>query len=61
MEHGGAVRKWNRVIRVEPTSMGRPRYRDSIDIEADALSPLIRAYARLFLPLPPDALAQARS
>ena len=48
MEHGGAVRKWNHVIRIEPAPAGRTRYTDSIDIDAGMLSPLIRGYARLF-------------
>ena len=47
-EHGGAVKRWNHVIEVDSGLAGGTRYTDSIDIEAGALSPVIRGYARLF-------------
>ena len=46
-EHGGAVKKWNHAITVEP-SRGGTRYTDEIDIDAGPLTPLIWAYAHLF-------------
>ena len=47
-EGGGAVKTWNHVITVEPAGTGRTRYTDAIEIEAGALTPLIRGYAHAF-------------
>jgi hypothetical protein len=47
-EHGGAVRKWNHVITVEPAREDRTRYTDTIEIEAGPVTPIVWAYANLF-------------
>jgi hypothetical protein len=47
-EHGGAVRRWDHVLRFEAAGAGRSRYTDTIELEAGALTPLIWAYAQLF-------------
>jgi hypothetical protein len=47
-EHGGAIKTWNHVIKVEPGVDSRARYTDRIEIEAGPLTALVWAYAQLF-------------
>jgi len=47
-EGGGPVRRWRHRIEVTPLDDGRCRYSDEIDIDAGALTPLVRAFAEVF-------------
>jgi hypothetical protein len=47
-EWGGAVRRWDHSIWIEPLSGGRCRYTDRIDIDAGGLTPAVAGFARLF-------------
>ena len=47
-ESGGPVRRWNHLIRVEPTRDGRSRYTDEIDIDAGLLTPFVWGFASVF-------------
>jgi hypothetical protein len=47
-EHGGVIRRWDHDITVEPMTGGRCRYRDRIEIDAGALTPVVAAWARFF-------------
>lgn len=47
-ERGGALRRWNHDITVEPLDDRTCLYRDRIEIEAGWLTPLIAGWARLF-------------
>ena len=40
-EHGGVLRRWDHTLHVEPVSAGACRYRDTVTIEAGALTPLV--------------------
>ncbi|HJL16880.1 MAG TPA: hypothetical protein RMH99_14545 [Sandaracinaceae bacterium LLY-WYZ-13_1] len=45
---GSLVRRWDHRVRVVPSSDGGTRYTDEIDVEAGALTPLVRVFAQLF-------------
>lgn len=45
-EHGGAVRKWNHRIRVEPVSEKKCLYTDEVEIHAGLLTPLVWLFAQ---------------
>ena len=47
-EHGGLVRVWNHLIRVEPLDDERCRYTDDMEIQAGNFTPLVWLYAHLF-------------
>ena len=47
-EGGGAVKKWNHVIAVDPADGDRTHYSDRIEIDAGPLTPLVAGYAQLF-------------
>ena len=42
------ARQWDHLITVEPVGSHQTRYTDRIEIEAGALTPLVRAFARAF-------------
>jgi hypothetical protein len=47
-EHGGVLRRWDHTLQVEAAADGRPdrcRYRDTVTIDAGALTPLVAALA----------------
>ena len=45
---GSLVRRWDHRVRVAPSPDGGTRYTDEIDVEAGALTPVVRAFAELF-------------
>jgi hypothetical protein len=47
-ERGGLIRAWNHDIQVTPIDAGACRYRDTVEIEAGVVTPLIAAYASWF-------------
>jgi hypothetical protein len=47
-EHGGLVRVWNHLIRVEPLDNERCRYTDDLEIQAGFFTPLVWLYAHVF-------------
>lgn len=47
-EHGGPIRVWNHLIRVEPLGDTRCRYTDVLDLHAGILTPLVGLYAHAF-------------
>jgi hypothetical protein len=47
-EHGGLLRRWDHDITVEPIDDRSCRYRDRIEIDAGALTPIVAAWARWF-------------
>lgn len=46
-EHGGILRAWNHTLHVEPLTDGSCRYRDTVEIDAGAATPLVAGVARL--------------
>lgn len=47
-EHGGVIRRWRHLIRLEPLEDGRSRYTDQVTIDAGPLTPVVRAWAEVF-------------
>jgi hypothetical protein len=46
-EHGGAIKRWNHTLRVEPTGPDSCRYTDEVDIDAGSATPVVAAFARV--------------
>ncbi|MEM0927702.1 MAG: hypothetical protein AAGI89_00270 [Pseudomonadota bacterium] len=45
-EHGGPLKRWNHTLTVIPDGEHACTYRDEIDVDAGALTPLFSSYAR---------------
>jgi hypothetical protein len=45
-EHGGALRRWDHTLHVEPAEDSRCRYSDTVEIDAGALTALVAFTAR---------------
>jgi hypothetical protein len=46
-EHGGAIKRWNHTLRVEPTGPDSCRYTDEVEIDAGSATPVVAAFARV--------------
>lgn len=47
-ESGGAVRRWEHTIEVSSIDAGRTRYRDLVELDAGALTPIVALWAQAF-------------
>lgn len=45
-EHGGFIRSWNHILRVEPLDATRCRYHDIVEIDAGSFTPVTAAFAK---------------
>ena len=47
-EHGGLVKRWHHIIRINPLSSTQCSYTDEIEIKAGLLTPFVWLWAKLF-------------